>query len=97
MDPRRRWLAQVLALAVAAAVRIENFAFEPATLEIAAGDTVTWRNADEEIHAVIADDASFRSAGIDGDETYSHAFPRRGTYTYRCALHPHMTGTIVVK
>ena len=40
---------------------------------------------------------SFRSPGLDGDETYAHAFNAPGTYEYRCALHPQMVGKIVVK
>ena len=30
-------------------------------------------------------------------ETYTHRFTTPGTYTYFCALHPHMTATVVVK
>jgi plastocyanin len=97
MNPRSKWLTTLMTLALAAAVRIENFKFEPATLEIAAGDTVTWTNADEELHAIVADDGSFHSRGIDGDVTFSLTFDKPGTYAYRCALHPHMSGTIVVR
>lgn len=97
MEARTPWLTAALALALAAAVRIENFKFEPATLQIAAGDTVTWTNADEEIHAVVADDGSFRSSALDTDSSFARAFEKPGTYAYRCALHPHMTGTIVVR
>jgi len=96
MHPHKKRLASVLALALAAAIRIENFKFEPARLEIAAGDTVTWSNGDDELHAVVSDDGSFRSGGIDGDATFAHTFEKPGTYAYRCALHPQMSGTIVV-
>jgi plastocyanin len=96
MNTNRKWLAQILTLVLAAAIRIENFKFEPATLEIAAGDTVTWSNGDDEIHAVVAEDGSFHSGGIDGDNTFAHTFEKPGTYAYRCALHPQMSGTIVV-
>jgi len=85
-----------LAVAATAAVQIENFKFAPATLEIAAGDTVTWQNHDDEIHALSADDGGFRSGGIEGDTVFSHTFEKPGTYLYRCTLHPQMTGKIVV-
>ena len=90
--------SSMLALALLAAqVQIQNFRFDPATLEVPVGATVTWVNRDEEIHALVASDASFRSPGLDGDETYAHAFTAPGTYEYRCALHPQMVGRIVVK
>ena len=89
-----RWL---LIAALAAQVQIANFRFEPQTVEIPAGSSVTWRNGDEEIHAVVAADGSFASPGMDTDGTFTRAFPTPGTYAYRCALHPQMTGTIVVR
>ena len=92
----KKLLSCFLQLALAAAIRIENFKFEPPTLEVAAGTEVTWVNRDEEIHALVADDGSFHSKAIDGDETFSQVFATPGTYAYRCSLHPHMTGTIVV-
>jgi plastocyanin len=85
-----------LALAAAAAVKIENFRFWPDSLDVKAGDTVTWTNADEELHALQADDGSFRSSGITGDGTFAFTFDKPGTYAYRCTLHPQMTGKIVV-
>jgi plastocyanin len=96
MSKNKSRLASVLSLALAAAIHVENFKFEPARLEIAAGDTVTWSNRDDEIHAVVAEDGSFHSGGIDGDNTFAHTFEKPGTYAYRCALHPQMSGTIVV-
>jgi plastocyanin len=89
-------LQLLMAVAATAAVQIENFKFGPATLEIAAGDTVTWTNHDDEIHALSSEDGSFRSGGIEGDTVFSHTFAKPGTYPYRCTLHPQMTGTIVV-
>ncbi|HTO71378.1 MAG TPA: cupredoxin family copper-binding protein [Myxococcota bacterium] len=85
-----------MALAAAAAVKIENFQFTPGSLDVKAGDTVTWTNADEELHALQADDGSFRSGGLNGDATFAHTFDKPGTYAYRCTLHPQMTGKIVV-
>ena len=96
MNTQKHWLAPLLTLALSAAIRIQNFVFEPATIEIAAGDTVTWTNGDEEIHAVVASDGSFHSPGIDTDASWTQVFQKPGTYAYRCALHPQMSGTIVV-
>ena len=81
----------------AARVSIGHFAFEPAQLSVKAGTTVTWVNHDEEAHTVTALDRSYASAGLEQEEAYSHRFATPGTYTYFCALHPHMTATVVVR
>jgi len=35
--------------------------------------------------------------GLDSDQQFSYRFEKPGTYEYRCALHPQMTGTVVVR
>lgn len=79
-----------------AAVTISDFAFDPPTLTVAAGTTVTWRNVDDEPHTVTAADRAIDSPPLDGGDRYSLALTRPGTYTYFCRLHPHMVGTVVV-
>lgn len=78
-------------------VRIKDFAFEPATLEVPVGSTVTWTNADEDTHTVTSSSGAFSSPGLDGGETFSRTFAATGAYSYFCALHPHMTARIIVK
>jgi plastocyanin len=78
-------------------IRIENFHFEPAELVVQRGSTVTWVNRDEELHAIVAVGGAFSSPGLDTDASYTHAFDAPGIYEYRCALHPQMRGTIVVR
>lgn len=78
-------------------VRIENFRFEPAEIVVTRGGTVTWVNLDEDLHAVVAADESFTSPGLDTDARYAHEFDAPGRYEYRCALHPQMKGTVVVR
>lgn len=93
-------IARVPARAAGASVppiRIENFRFEPPELVVERGSVVAWVNRDEELHAVVAADGSFASPGLDTDGRYTHAFDVPGRYEYRCALHPQMTGTIVVR
>jgi amicyanin len=80
-----------------AAVTIGNFAFAPKVLTVVSGATVTWTNQDDTPHNVVAVKKTFRSATLDTDERFSMTFTRPGTYDYFCALHPHMTGRIVVK
>jgi plastocyanin len=99
-------LASLLALFVGGAdaapsggthVSISQFTFRPAVVSIAAGDTVTWVNDDAEEHTVTATDRSYTSSGLEAAETFSHRFTAPGTYQYFCALHPHMTATVVVQ
>jgi plastocyanin len=81
----------------AAQIRVQNFQFVPRTLEVAAGQTVVWRNQDDEIHTITSSQGLFRSPALDADEVFSYRFERPGTYAYGCALHPQMRGTVVVR
>jgi len=78
------------------AVSITNFKFNPATLTVPVGATVTWTNQDEEPHTVAGKDGSFHSPGMDTHGTYSFTFTTPGSYDYICSIHPFMTGTVVV-
>ena len=78
------------------AVSISDFKFNPATLTVPVGTTVTWTNQDEEPHTVAAKDGSFHSPGMDTHGTYSFTFTTPGSYDFICSIHPFMTGTVVV-
>jgi plastocyanin len=78
-------------------LEIGPFAFSPATVTLAPGTTVTWVNHDEETHTVTSATGAFTSAGLDHDETFTHTFTTPGTYSYFCALHPHMRATVIVQ
>jgi plastocyanin len=77
-------------------VKIDNFAFVPATLTVPVGTTVTWTNQDEEPHTVTAKDGSFHSPGLDSRGTCSYTFQAPGSCDYICSIHPFMTGSVVV-
>ena len=83
----------------AATVVIDNFSFSPAQLSVAAGSTVTWENHDDMPHTIVNDATprEFKSVPLDSGEHFSQTFAKPGTYKYFCSIHPHMTGTIVVK
>lgn len=76
---------------------IQNFAFEPATLTVKVGATVTWINRDDEPHTATATDKRFNSKTLENGDKFSTEFNAPGTYKYYCALHPKMTGQIIVK
>jgi len=79
------------------AVKIDNFTFNPATVTVKAGTTVTWTNDDDIPHTVAASNKSFKSKTMDTEDKYSFTFTTPGTYEYFCSLHPHMKATIVVE
>ncbi len=83
--------------AAAPRVEIHQFKFVPAQISVPVGATVTWVNDDQETHTVTATDRAYTSTGLEHAETFAHRFTAPGTYTYFCALHPHMTATVVVK
>ena len=93
------WATGVAQASEARNVTIDNFTFSPGTLTVPVGTTVTWTNRDFEVHTVTADDTppTFKSAGLDTDDSFSFTFNKAGTYSYHCSLHPHMTGKIVVQ
>ena len=89
-------LASGQALAADAQVKIANFTFDPPTLTVKAGTTVTWVNADDIPHLLSEKDGKFRSSALDTNDKFSQTFSTAGTVEYFCAIHPHMTGKIVV-
>src|SRR5215475_7361396 len=78
-------------------ITITEFTFTPPVLTVPVGTTVTWVNRDEEPHTVTSTTGGFGSAGLANEETFAQQFTHPGTYTYFCALHPHMRATVVVK
>ena len=80
-----------------AQVKIANFTFEPPVLTLKVGTTVTWVNDDDIPHLVSEKDGKFRSSALDTGDKFSQTFSAAGTVEYFCAIHPHMTGKIVVE
>src|SRR5437773_11854508 len=99
-------MVAALALAVAGAsnsasvatkgVSIKSTGFSPATVTIATTDAVKWTNRDTKNHQVVANNGAFASPIIAPSHTYTHVFNTSGTYRYHDALHPTLTGRVVV-
>lgn len=79
-----------------AVVKIDNFAFEPASITIAKGTTVEWTNGDDVPHTVVEKKVRFKSKALDTDDRYRHTFNEPGSFQYFCSIHPHMVGEIRV-
>jgi plastocyanin len=95
---------QPVAPAVATAARVEivdvgdDWTFQPASLTVAPGTTVTWTNDTEMSHTITGDDLAFDDSGpIGSGQSFSQTFAKPGTYRYHCGPHPWMEGTLVVQ
>lgn len=77
-------------------VVIQNMAFNPASLTVAAGTTVIFSNQDGVAHTVTADNGAFDSGTIAPGQAIQLTFPSAATYAYHCSIHPSMRGTITV-
>ena len=87
-----------LAAAQTSTVDIQNFAFNPSTINVNVGATVTWANQDSAPHTVASESGGeLASETLSKGQTYSHKFSTPGTYTYRCGIHHSMKGTVVVQ
>ena len=78
-------------------VSIQDFSFQPATLSVPVGASVTWTNNDTTSHTVTADDGSFDSGPVAPGMTFTQVFATAGTFTYHCKIHPSMTASITVR
>jgi plastocyanin len=78
-------------------IEIKDFAFNPQTITVKSGETVTWINRDEEPHTIVSVGKQFKkSTALDTDQEFTLTVGAPGTYDYFCSVHPKMTGTIVV-
>jgi plastocyanin len=79
-----------------ATVTAPQFSFTPGTVDVEAGGTVTWSIAD--VHHTV----DFTTAGAPSDigelrnTSATRTFPTSGSFSYRCTIHPAMTGMVRV-
>jgi plastocyanin len=78
----------------AAAVTIQDFAFSPPTLRVAAGTTVKVTNADGARHTLTAVDGTFDTGTLGGGAHATVTIERPGRHRYYCDIHNYMTGRI---
>ncbi len=78
-----------------ASVAIRSFTFEPATVTVAAGQSVVWSNEDPAPHTASGD--GFDTGSLARNASSTIRFDRRGRFDYICDIHPAMTGTVVVQ
>jgi plastocyanin len=95
--PRRAPAARTRGRPAIVTVVMRNTTFVPGRVQVTAGTTVVWRNEDQLIHTVTANDKSFDSGLLQPGKTYRRTFDKPGQYPYYCLPHPFMKGVVVVR
>lgn len=75
-------------------VEIENDKFNPPQLQIKLHDQVVWVNKNNKTHKITGE--GWGNVPIENGESFTQAFDEPGTYSYSCALHPEMRGSVTV-
>jgi len=82
-------------------VTLTDNAFDPKTITVNVGDTITWTDQGQNEHTVTADNGSFDSGDLKtGEKTsFSFTFAKAGTFAYHCKYHGAMgmVGTVMVQ
>ena len=85
-------------------ITIQNYSFNPKTVTIPAGTTVTWTNLDihpQQVSNSVTQKAGpgsiFLSPTLETNDTYSFTFNTTGVYQYFDTYYTNMVGTITVK
>nr|MDQ3045247.1 cupredoxin domain-containing protein [Chloroflexota bacterium] len=80
-------------------VLILDFRFEPATLSVPVGTTVTWINEGQTVHTASALDGATRiwdSEIMESGDSFSFRMTQAGSFEYLCLIHPDMIASIDV-
>jgi plastocyanin len=84
------------------AVTINERKFDPPSIVVAVGTTVTWSNKDRASHTVSSGvpgkrDGTFDRTLSPGFGEFTFTFDKAGVYTYYCQFHTTMLGQVEVK
>jgi plastocyanin len=82
--------------ASSAEVTMPGKLFAPRDLDVLAGTIVTWRNTDQSTHTVTEDDDAFDSGHIRPGGEFTLTFSETGTFSFHCAIHRFMSGSVSV-
>ena len=82
--------------AAIAAVGIVDFAFQPDTITVNVGDTVTWTNNGPSAHTTTSSTGVWNSGPLFPSQSFSVTFNTAGSFPYLCTIHPTMQGTVNV-
>jgi plastocyanin len=84
--------------AVAKAVTIRDYTYEPARITVPKGTKVTFTNRDSTPHTATSKEPGlFESGSLASGKSGAIVLDESGTFAYYCLFHPFMKGTITVE
>ena len=86
-----------LAAPITHTVVIKAMQFSPQVLTVRAGDTVEWINQDLFAHDATSVGKGFQSTVMAPHMRWKFTARQKGTFSYRCTLHPMMKALVIVK
>lgn len=87
-----------VSIAPGAADPNNDLSFDPPQINVPTGSIVSWTNADSIQHTVTSDEQGLFDAGpISPGDTFDNVFDSAGEFSYHCAIHPFMTGVVMVE
>jgi plastocyanin len=80
-------------------VAMSSSVFNPLSITVSRGTTITWRNDDGYAHTSTSDSTGWDTGNIQAGASATTAFNTPGTFRYHCTYHRAMgmVGTIVVQ
>ncbi len=78
-------------------VTIQGSTFSPASVTVPVGKSVVWVQADDQSHTVTGDSGDWDSGSLMSGATFRRVFERPGRFTYHCAIHPSMQGSVIAQ
>ena len=75
-------------------VKIKGFAYDPATITVPTGTTVTWTQMDSGVQHTVTG-TGFDSGILNAGDTFKWTFKKAGTFSYTCSTHSNMIGIVV--
>jgi plastocyanin len=86
-----------VSIAPGAADPNNDLSFDPPQINVPTGSIVSWTNDDSIQHTVTSDEEGLFDAGpISPGDTFENVFDSAGEFGYHCAIHPFMTGVVMV-
>jgi plastocyanin len=87
----------LVSIAPGAADPNNDLSFDPPEINVPTGSIVSWTNSDSIQHTVTSDEQGLFDAGpISPGDTFENVFDSAGEFGYHCAIHPFMTGVVMV-
>ena len=79
-----------------ATVEIKDFKYNPDPITAKVGDVISWTNGDSVPHTATLDEGDCGTEQLSQGASGGLTFTEAGTYTYHCAVHSNMKGTITI-